>query len=172
MLRVLLILAAFSVALPALAQSDEATEARAAANLALLNAKGRAPANAIAGTTFMVLKSGPASGAHPTRTSAIKVRYEGSFLEGELFDTSYGKETDDATIFPLRALIPGFVSAVMMMKPGDEWLVSIPPEMAYGSVGHPLAGKHLFFKIELVDHAEMAPTPSPIMKRLPGRKSR
>jgi FKBP-type peptidyl-prolyl cis-trans isomerase len=162
---------ALSLALPAFAQSTDAS-ARAAANKSLVEAKGTPDAHAIPATRYKILRSGPADGAHPSRSSAIKVRYEGSYLDGELFDTSYGKEADDATIYPLRALIPGFVSAVMMMKPGDEWLVYVPAQMAYGAVGHPLAGKDIFFRIELVDHAEMPAPPSPIMKLLPGRTVR
>jgi FKBP-type peptidyl-prolyl cis-trans isomerase len=170
-LRFCSLLIALTLALPAFAQSSDAG-ARAAANKELFEAKGKAPATAIPATSYKVLRSGPAGGNHPSRTSAIKVRYEGSYLDGELFDTSFGKDADNATIFPLRALIPGFISAVMLMKPGDEWLVYIPTQMAYGSTGHPLANKDIFFKIELVDFAEMEPTPSPIMKMLPGRKER
>lgn len=166
---------AVSLAVPAAAQ-DPGKAARAAANKELFDASAKpaakAPAVAIPATSYKVLKTGPASGAHPSRSSAIKVRYEGSYLDGEIFDTSYGKEADNATIYPLRALIPGFVSAVMMMKPGDEWLVYVPSQMAYGAVGHPLATRDIFFKIELVDHAEMPPPPSPIMKLLPGRDKR
>jgi FKBP-type peptidyl-prolyl cis-trans isomerase len=154
--------------LPAFAQSADLA-ARATANKQLFESKDKPASLAIPGTRYTVLRSGPADGSHPTRTSAIQVRYEGSYLDGEMFDTSYGKEADNAAIFPLRALIPGFVSAVMMMKPGDAWLVHIPPAMAYGSVGHPLAGRDLFFKIELLDFAEMPAQPSPVMKVLPGR---
>ncbi len=171
MLRLCTIMIAFALPLPAFAQSEGAGT-RAAANKQLLEARDNKAVNAIPGTRYTFLRAGPAGGSHPTRTSAIKVRYEGSYLDGEMFDTSFGKEADNATIFPLRALIPGFVSSVMMMKPGDEWLVYIPSQMAYGSVGHPLAGKDIFFKIELVDHAPMEPTPSPIMKMLPGRTVR
>ncbi|MCA0199622.1 MAG: FKBP-type peptidyl-prolyl cis-trans isomerase [Proteobacteria bacterium] len=174
-LRFYALVIAVAFAVPAAAQ-DAGKAARAAANKELFEASGKpaakAPAIAIPATSYKVLKTGPASGAHPSRSSAIKVRYEGSYLDGEIFDTSYGKEADNATIYPLRALIPGFVSAVMMMKPGDEWLVYVPSQMAYGAVGHPLATKDIFFKIELVDHAEMPPPPSPIMKLLPGRDKR
>ncbi len=170
-LRSLTLLIALSLSAPAFAQNMDAT--RAAANKQLFEAEPKKSAvHAIPGTRYLIIRDGAAGGSHPTRTSAIKVRYEGSYLDGTLFDTSYGKEPDNATIYPLRALIPGFVSAVMMMKPGDEWLVHIPPQMAYGSVGHPLAGKDLFFKIELLDFAEMPPTPSPVMKMLPGRTER
>jgi peptidylprolyl isomerase/FKBP-type peptidyl-prolyl cis-trans isomerase FklB len=174
-LRFCTLLFALSFTVPALAQ-DAGKTARAAANKELFDASGKpaakAPAIAIPATSYKVLKTGPAGGAHPARSSAIMVRYEGSYLDGEIFDTSYGKEADNATIYPLRALIPGFVSAVMAMKPGDEWLVYVPAQMAYGAVGHPLAGRDIFFKIELVDHAEMPPPPSPIMKTLPGRDKR
>ncbi len=171
MLRFCTVLIALAFSLPAFAQAEGAA-ARAAANKEVFDAKGKAPAMAIPASSYKVLKSGPASGAHPSRSSAIKVRYEGSYLDGEIFDSSYGKEADNATIYPLRALIPGFVSAVMMMKPGDEWLVYVPTQMAYGSVGHPLAGRDIFFKIELVEHAEMPAPPSPIMKTMPGKTVR
>ncbi|MGE3474883.1 MAG: FKBP-type peptidyl-prolyl cis-trans isomerase [Rhodospirillaceae bacterium] len=174
-LRFCTLLIALFLTLPAGAQ-DAGKAARAAANKELFEASGnqaaKAPAIAIPATSYKILKTGPASGAHPSRSSAIKVRYEGSYLDGEIFDTSYGKEADNATIYPLRALIPGFVSAVMMMKPGDEWLVYVPSQMAYGAVGHPLATRDIFFKIALVEHAEMPPPPSPVMKTMPGRDKR
>ena len=170
-LRTCTVLIALSFSLPVLAQSADEV-ARATANKQLYESANKAAVNTIPATRYTVLKSGPATGIQPSRASAIKVRYEGSYLDGKIFDTSYGKEADNATIYPLRALIPGFVSAVMMMKPGDEWLVYVPTQMAYGAVGHPLAGKDIFFKIELLEHAEMPAPPSPIMKTMPGKTQR
>lgn len=120
--------------------------------------------------SYTVDASGPASDEHPTRGSAVKVRYEGRFADGKVFDSS-AKEEGGATIFPLGRLIPGWVAVVPLMKRGDIWTVVLPPPFAYGAAGKgPIPpGATLTFRIELVDFAPMPPTPSEPMKTLPGR---
>lgn len=138
----------------------------AAVSAPAADAARKSPTIAIPAARYRVIRSGPANGAHPTRTSGVRVRYTGRFPGGATFDSSVGK-ADGTAIFPLRGLIPGFQAALLLMRPGDVWTVTIPPELAYGSVGHRLSGKTLEFDIELVEHAELPPVQPPTMTELP-----
>ena len=106
----------------------------------------------IPGIQYKILKSGPEGGRHPQRSSTIKVRYEGKFLDGRVFDSSKD-DPDGAVTFPLGKLIPGWVTVLPLMRPGDEWMVYIPPEYAYGSAGKDVIPPNtpLEFRIELVE---------------------
>ncbi|WDP83804.1 MAG: peptidylprolyl isomerase [Desulfobacter sp.] len=61
----------------------------------------------------------------------IAVDYTGKLKNGEVFDTSEGK---DPLAFTVGAgmLIKGFDQAVVGMKKGESKTVTIPPEMGYG----------------------------------------
>jgi peptidylprolyl isomerase/FKBP-type peptidyl-prolyl cis-trans isomerase FklB len=53
---------------------------------------------------------------------------------------------------PLDQLIPGWIEALQLMRPGDEWMLYVPPELGYGGEG---AGQippdsTLIFRIELI----------------------
>src|SRR5438094_860412 len=85
----------------------------------------------IAGVQYVVLKSGPPSNEHPSRTDAVDVFYEGKTMDGRIFDTS-ARMKNGTAIYPLRLLIPGWVVAVQLMSRGDRWRIYIPPEFAYG----------------------------------------
>jgi peptidylprolyl isomerase/FKBP-type peptidyl-prolyl cis-trans isomerase FklB len=133
---------------------------------AFLEANARAPGVQTApAIRYRVIRSGPQNGAHPTRTAAIAVRYEGRYIDGEIFDPWQ----DKPLVLRLKWLIPGFQQAAMMMKPGDEWEVYVPPELAYGWAGAPPSGRTLIFKLQLVDWAEAPPGPSPVLPELPAR---
>lgn len=106
----------------------------------------------IPGIQYKVLKSGPTTGPHPKRSSTIKVRYEGKFLDGRVFDSSKN-DPDGAVTFPLGQLIPGWVTVLPLMRPGDEWAIYLPPEYAYGPAGKEIIPPNtpLEFRIELVE---------------------
>ncbi len=61
----------------------------------------------------------------------IAVDYTGKLENGEVFDTSEGR---DPLVFTVGSgmLIKGFDEAVIGMKTGDSKTVNIPPEMGYG----------------------------------------
>lgn len=103
------------------------------------------------GLRYEVLKSGPATGAHPRRADEIVVRYEGRLTNGQVFDSS-SSEAGGAATFPLGKLIPGWVAVLQLMRPGDEWRIFLPAYMAYGEKGAgPIPpNSDLIFKVELV----------------------
>lgn len=106
------------------------------------------------GLQYKIVRSGPATGIRPQRSDEVKVHYEGKLAaDGKIFDSSYERGAPAA--MPLRALIPAWVEALQLMRPGDEWILYVPPAMGYGEEG---AGggeippnSVLIFRIELID---------------------
>ncbi len=79
----------------------------------------------------------------------VEVDYVGRFEDGEVFDSSEGREPLMFTVGSGQ-VIPGFDRAVIGMKMGETKEVT-PPEEAYGRSGpHPMAGKTLVFEITVV----------------------
>lgn len=86
------------------------------------------------GTLYKVLHSGPADGVSPKIGDEIKVHYECALTDGFVVDSSF--ERGAPAVMPLNdRLIPGWVEAMVRMKPGDEWTVYVPPKEAYGEEG-------------------------------------
>lgn len=105
------------------------------------------------GLQYIVLASGDPSGNPPVGGQFVLVHYEGRLADtGELFDSSY--ERGDPEAFPSNGLISGWVEALAMMKPGDRWMVYIPPDLAYGEQGTPGGpippNAALQFEVELI----------------------
>ena len=104
------------------------------------------------GMQYKVLESGDPSGTSPTLSDTVVVHYEGTLVDGTVFDSSY--ERGEPATFSLGSIIPGWNEVLQLMKPGDKWTVVLPPELAYGERG---AGGHigpnevLKFDIELVE---------------------
>ena len=63
--------------------------------------------------------------------SKIKVEYEGSLDNGEVFDTSKGRDPLDFTVGEGK-IIPGFENALIGMEKGEEKKIKIEPKEAYG----------------------------------------
>jgi peptidylprolyl isomerase/FKBP-type peptidyl-prolyl cis-trans isomerase FklB len=103
------------------------------------------------GLQYKVLRSGPATGLKPQLTDEVKVHYEGKLMDGTVFDSSY--ERGQPAAMPLGALVKGWQEALQLMRPGDEWILYVPPELGYGSegAGQIPPGSALTFRIELID---------------------
>jgi FKBP-type peptidyl-prolyl cis-trans isomerase len=107
------------------------------------------------------VRSGPASGLRPQKGDLIKVHYEGKLLDGEVFDSSYDRGAPAA--MPLEHLIPGWMEALPLMRPGDEWILYVPPNLGYGAEGQGRIPPNsaLIFRIELID---MLPGPGRVQQ--------
>jgi len=100
------------------------------------------------GVTYQVINSG--SGKTPTPGDRVEVHYHGTLLSGEVFDSSV--ERGKTSTFNVSRVIPGFSMALLNMKEGDKWRVTIPSDQAYGKQGAGKIGpdETLVFEIELI----------------------
>ncbi|MDR2731523.1 MAG: FKBP-type peptidyl-prolyl cis-trans isomerase [Treponema sp.] len=71
-------------------------------------------------------------GDKPMPDSIVKVHYEGSFINGNVFDKSYDEE---GTAIPLDRVIPGWTEGIMLMSTGSKYRLYIPSSLAYGKEG-------------------------------------
>ena len=100
------------------------------------------------GVTYEVIHSG--SGKTPTPGDRVEVHYHGTLLSGEVFDSSVDR--GKSATFDVSRVIPGFSMALLKMKEGDKWRVTIPSGQAYGKQGAGKIGpdETLVFEIELI----------------------
>lgn len=102
------------------------------------------------GLQYRVIQEG--YGPSPGPEDVVKVHYTGYLLDGTKFDSSHDR--GEPTEFPLNRVIPGWTEVLQLMKPGAEYVVYIPPQLAYGDRemgGQIPAGSTLIFEIELLD---------------------
>ena len=81
------------------------------------------------GLKYQVLKQGTGT-VSPKPTDTVKVHYHGTLLDGTVFDSSV--ERGQPISFPLNAVIPGWTEGLQLMKVGDKFKFTIPPNLAYG----------------------------------------
>lgn len=90
------------------------------------------------------------SGPKPEQSSTVEVHYEGTLIDGTVFDSSY--ERDESISFPLTRVISGWTEGVQLMPVGSTFRFFIPSELAYGgrNAGSIPPNSTLIFKIELL----------------------
>lgn len=114
------------------------------------NAKKPGVKATASGLQYQIIKSGPA-GATPKATDTVQVHYEGTLIDGKVFDSS--QRTGQPVSFQVNGVIPGWTEALQLMHVGDKWRIFIPSELAYGARGAgDLIGPHavLVFDVELL----------------------
>ena len=84
------------------------------------------------GLQYRVLRSGADDAAQPTATSSCECHYRGRFVDGDEFDSSYERLGAPA-IFLVSERLPGWTEALLLMREGDAWELTLPPELAYGA---------------------------------------
>jgi peptidylprolyl isomerase/FKBP-type peptidyl-prolyl cis-trans isomerase FklB len=131
-------------------QSKPAADTSANAAFLAKNAKEAGVVTLPDGLQYKIVTSGPAGGEKPRAQDEVKVNYEGMLLSGDVFDSSF-KHGEPIT-FQLDGVIPGWTEVMQLMRPGDEWMVWIPPQLGYGEEGKgPIpANSVLKFRIQLL----------------------
>ena len=114
------------------------------------NAKKEGIVTLPSGLQYQVLQEG--NGKSPKATDKVKCHYEGTLINGKVFDSSY-RRGEPAT-FPLNGVIAGWTEGLQLMKEGAKYRFFIPFNLAYGTRG---AGQDippyatLIFDVELIE---------------------
>jgi len=100
------------------------------------------------GLQYEILVKG--DGPMPADTSEVEVHYEGTLMDGTVFDSSY--ERGESISFPLNRVIKGWTEGVQLMPVGSTYMFCIPSELGYGDrdSGPIPPNSVLIFKIELL----------------------
>ncbi|WP_420479916.1 FKBP-type peptidyl-prolyl cis-trans isomerase [Brevundimonas sp. FT23028] len=161
---------AMVAALAACNRGPEVNSADAEANLkagqAFLaqNASAEGVRTLPGGIQYKVVQSGPAGGESPDGNDLVRVDYEGSLIDGSVFDSSY--ERGAPAVLTLDQVVSGWTEALQHMKVGDEWVIYLPADKGYGERSSPKipANSVLVFRLKLLDIAR-APGGGPIGPR-------
>lgn len=119
------------------------------------------------GLQYVVEKEG--AGSVPKETDEVKVHYTGTLVDGTKFDSSVDR--GQPAEFPVNGVIKGWTEALVMMKEGSKYKLTIPADLAYGPMGRPGIPPNsvLLFDVELLEvkkgQASAAPTPKPTKKK-------
>ncbi|WOD06228.1 FKBP-type peptidyl-prolyl cis-trans isomerase [Marinomonas sp. GJ51-6] len=84
------------------------------------------------GLLYKVITEG--TGEKPAATDTVEVDYEGSLIDGTVFDSSY--ERGESITFPLNGVIPSWTEGLQLMPVGSKYELYIPTDLAYGSWRH------------------------------------
>ncbi|PMG26937.1 peptidylprolyl isomerase [Shewanella sp. 10N.286.52.C2] len=102
------------------------------------------------GLQYEVITQG--EGEKPTLESTIRAHYHGTFINGEVFDSSVAR--GEPAEFPVSGVIAGWTEALQLMPVGTKLKLFVPQHLAYGERG---AGASippfsaLVFEVELLE---------------------
>mgnify|MGYP003304088857 CR=1 FL=1 len=127
-----------------------AGEAKAAGEAFLAeNAKREGVKVTDSGLQYEVLEA--TIGQKPKATDKVRVHYEGTLIDGTVFDSSYKR--GESITFGLNQVIKGWTEGLQLMSIGSKYKLYLPYQLAYGERG---AGANippyaaLIFTVELL----------------------
>ena len=116
---------------------DEQAQRQAAAakaegeNFLAGNAKKEGVVTLPSGLQYQVLREG--HGKKPTATDVVECDYEGTLINGQVFDSSYRR--GERATFGLNQVIAGWTEGLQLMQEGAKYRFFIPYNLAYGERG-------------------------------------
>lgn len=119
-------------------------------NFLIDNAKRAGVVTLASGLQYEVIAEG--NGKKPLSTDSVKCHYEGTLIDGTLFDSSVKR--GEPAVFGVNQVIKGWVEALQLMSEGSKWRLFIPSELAYGAqqAGEMIPPHStLIFDVELIE---------------------
>jgi FKBP-type peptidyl-prolyl cis-trans isomerase len=95
------------------------------------NAKREGVKTTASGLQYEVLEA--TIGQKPKATDTVRVHYEGTLIDGTVFDSSYKR--GESISFPLNGVIKGWTEGLQLMSVGSKYKLFIPYQLAYGEHG-------------------------------------
>ena len=114
------------------------------------NAKEEGVITLPSGLQYQVITEG--NGKKPSATDKVKCHYEGTLIDGTLFDSSIKR--GQPAVFGVNQVIRGWVEALQLMSEGSKWRLFIPSELGYGAqqAGEMIPPHStLIFEVELIE---------------------
>lgn len=131
--------------LAAVSEANRAAEAKFMAE----NAKAEGVQVTASGLQYKVISEG--DGPKPAMNSKVRVHYQGSLLDGTVFDSSIAR--GEPLEFMLTQVIAGWTEGLQLMNVGSKYRLFIPAKLGYGSRGAGQAippDAALIFDVELL----------------------
>ncbi|MCL4114143.1 UNVERIFIED_CONTAM: hypothetical protein GTU68_042425 [Idotea baltica] len=85
------------------------------------------------GLRFKIIQKG--SGAKAEKGKKVSVHYEGSLLDGQVFDSSYKRNQPIDFQLGVGQVIPGWDEGISLLQIGDKARFVIPSDLGYGAAG-------------------------------------
>lgn len=106
------------------------------------------------------------TGAAVKEGDTVVIHYEGKLANGQIFDSSYRRNTPFETEIGVGRVIEGWDKGLLGMKIGGKRKLTVPPNLGYGARGVPNVippNATLIFDLELLDikTPEVSPTEDP-----------
>ena len=83
------------------------------------------------GLMYKVIQEG--TGRKPKATDQVRCHYEGTFPDGQIFDSSYKR--GEPAVFGLNQVIKGWTEGLQLMAEGAKYELYLPYQLAYGEHG-------------------------------------
>ncbi len=105
------------------------------------------------GLQYLLIKKGHGT-KHPSLTDQIKAHYQGTLIDGTMFDSS--TERGEPLSFRLNQVISGWAEGLQLMVAGEKARLFIPSQLGYGEEStHTIPpASVLIFDVELLEIAK------------------
>ncbi len=114
------------------------------------NAKKEGVVSLPSGLQYLVIQEG--NGKKPSATDRVKCHYEGTLIDGTLFDSSIKR--GQPAVFGLNQVIKGWTEGLQLMGEGAKYRFFIPSQLGYGAqqAGEMIPPHStLIFDVELIE---------------------